>query len=213
MTIFPAATFLGPHGETYGQTADGVRTAFVMTRCKMYTGHLNRMQTKQRSIFTSQRWKEYLIGVTLELSGVKAHSSLGIGERLHEPLKRCYRKIKVAHQFTHLNYIPHVAIKAINCKMGEERLIPARLVFSVIPRFPILSTNLSKHKELMKDINAAKSGINSIIAKKKVKTAVSSNITPAADRTYQLGKKCLFTAKKKGMDRTIYCNELQWMDE
>lgn len=33
------------------------------------------------------------IGVQLRLPGLKAYSSLSIGERLHEPLRRIYNKV------------------------------------------------------------------------------------------------------------------------
>lgn len=63
---------------------------FITTWCTMYTGYPNRKQTDQGPIFISQRWKQRtdLIGVTLRISGVKAHSSIGIEKRLYEPLRK-----------------------------------------------------------------------------------------------------------------------------
>lgn len=61
----------------------------------MYTGYPNRLRRYQGSVFKLDRWKQQTnpIGVQLGLSGVKAHSFLGIGERLHEPLRRIYKKV------------------------------------------------------------------------------------------------------------------------
>ena len=99
-TRFSAATFLDSEGEKFGQSVDGIWTAFVMTWCTMYSGYPNRMRTDQGSVFTSERWKKLsdINGITLRLSGVKAHNYLGIGEKLHGPLRRIFRKI---NHFSH----------------------------------------------------------------------------------------------------------------
>ena len=82
-THFSAARFLDSHSETYVQSTEGVWLAFMQTWVTLYTGYPNRLRTDQGSIFTSPRWRELtdLNGVQLRLSGVRAHSSLGIGER------------------------------------------------------------------------------------------------------------------------------------
>ena len=115
-----------------------------MTWATMYTGYPNRLRTDQGSVFTSQRWKQLtdLQGILLRLSGVKAHSSLGIGERLHEPLRRIYTKISHHKPHVDKSYVLKVAVKAMNDTMGENGLVPSRLVFGIIPRFPILNTDL-----------------------------------------------------------------------
>ena len=91
-TRFSAATFLDSEREHFRQSVDGIWTAFVMTWCTMCSGCPNRMRTDQGSAFTPERWKKLsdINGITLRLSGVKAHNSLGIGEKLHGPLTVSY---------------------------------------------------------------------------------------------------------------------------
>lgn len=61
------------------------------------------------------------------LRRVRAHSSLGIGERYHEPLKRIYRKIKFDHPTIHPPLILRVAIKAMNDTIRENGFVPSRI--------------------------------------------------------------------------------------
>lgn len=89
-----AATFLYSHGEIYGQSVDEIWSTFIKTWVKMYTDYRNRLRLGQASVFTYDIWR-YLanvIGIQLSLSGVKAHSSLRVGERIHSTQRRIYEK-------------------------------------------------------------------------------------------------------------------------
>ncbi len=198
-TRFSAATFLDSHGENFGQSVEGVWMAFVNTWCLMYTGYPNRLRTDQGSVFTSERWKHKMdmAGIQLRLSGVKAHNSLGIGERLHEPLRRIYKKIKTDHPTADPKYILNIAVKAMNDTIGENGLVPSRLVFGIIPRFPILNSDLPEQKERLEMIKTAQAEMNSIVAERRVLAAVTRDVPPATDRTYKLGEDVLVYSEKE----------------
>lgn len=198
-TRFSAATFLDAHGVTYGQSVNGIWLAFVMTWCLVYTGYPNRLRTDQGSAFTSDRWRQLADtnGVKLRLSGIEAHSSLGIGERYHEPLRRIYRKIRYTHPTVSPLYLLKVAVKAMNDTMGENGLVPSRLVFGMIPRFPIINTDLPTQKERMEALKTAQAEMNSIVAERRVVEALTRNIPPAADRVYKLGEEVLVYSEAK----------------
>lgn len=102
-THFSAATFRDAHGDSYGQSVNGVWLAFVMIRCTIYSGYPNRLRTDQGSIFAFDRWRKLtdMNCFQLHLSSVVAHSSLGIFARYHEPLRRIYRKIQCSHPSKH----------------------------------------------------------------------------------------------------------------
>ena len=192
-TRFSAATFLDSHGETYGQSVDGIWLAFCMTWCTMYTGYPNRLRTDQGSVFTSDRWRKIAEsnGIQLRLSGVKAHSSLGIGEKLHGPLRRIYNKVVASHPTLPKQFCLRIANKAMNDTIGENGLVPSRLVFGIIPRYPILNTDLPNQKERMEAIKLAQSEMNSIIAERRVLAALTKKIPPAADRQYNWAEELL----------------------
>ena len=85
--------FLDAHGATYIQSVEGIWLAIVEAWCTLYTGIPNRIRVDQGYAFTSDRWREITsqAGIQLRSSDVKAHSYLGIGERLHGPLRRINR--------------------------------------------------------------------------------------------------------------------------
>ena len=62
----------------------------------MYTGYPNRLRIDQGSAFTSDRWPDLVsnVGIQLRFSGVTEHNALVIGERLHDPLRRIFRKLR-----------------------------------------------------------------------------------------------------------------------
>lgn len=156
-TRFSAATFLDKHGENYGQSVDGIWLALNACWTMLYSGYPNRIRTDQGSAFTSARWKSLVEskGIQLRLSGVRAHSLLGIGEKLHDRLRRIYRKILHDYPTVNRRFILKGAIKAMNDTIGENGLVPSRLVFGIFARFPILNPKLSNQKTRMQIIKTA----------------------------------------------------------
>ena len=85
---------------------------------------------------------------------LKAHNSLGPGERYHEPLRRIYQKIRYSEPGINIQLAlllavnltarsnASLALKAINDTMNPEGLVPSLLVFGVLPRFPPFNTEL-----------------------------------------------------------------------
>lgn len=67
-----------------------------------------------------------------KISGVEAHNSLGIGEGLHEPLRRIYRKISVDFPYVQHKRVLKMAVKSINDSIGENGLEQSRIVFGMI---------------------------------------------------------------------------------
>jgi hypothetical protein len=83
------------------------------------------------------------------------------------------------------------ATKVLNDTMGENGLVPTLLVFGIIPRFPILSTDLPEQKERMRVITAAQAEYNTIVAERRLLSALQSRVPAAADRIYQVGEEVL----------------------
>jgi transposase InsO family protein len=101
-TRFNAATFLDSHSESYGQSSDGIWDAFIGIWCSIFTGYPDRLRIDSGSAFTSVKWITLTASrrITLRISGVEAHNTLGIGERFHGPLRRIYQKIE--HEVPHV---------------------------------------------------------------------------------------------------------------
>lgn len=70
---------------------------------------------------------------------------------------------------------------------GEHGLVPTRLLLGVIPISPIISTLLPNQKEKMEALAAPQAETNSVIAERKIMTALTRDIPSAADRHYDMG--------------------------
>lgn len=108
----------------------------------------------------------------MRISGVEAHNSLGIGEALHHPLRQIYRKIQHDHPRVAKEMLLRVAVKAMNDTMNENGLVPSLLVFGLIPRFPIIASELPNQKERMEILTTAWAEMKAIVAKKRIMRAL-----------------------------------------
>lgn len=71
--------------------------------------------------------------------------------------------------------------------MGENWLVPPRFIFEIIPRFLILSTELSTQLGIMEVLKSAQSETNLIVFERCIRAALVHVIHPATYRTYRLG--------------------------
>lgn len=85
--------------DKYGQSVEGLWTAFIESWCTIYRGFLIRLRTDAGSVFTSSRWTEVTdsTGITMRISGVESHDPLGSGEVLYDTLRRILRKVQHDH--------------------------------------------------------------------------------------------------------------------
>jgi hypothetical protein len=80
-----------------------------------------------------------------------------------------------------------LATKGINDTNGENGLVPSLLTFGVIPRFPILNTDLPVQRERMDALASAQREMQTIVAERRIQQALLSNVTQSADRSYEIG--------------------------
>jgi hypothetical protein len=174
----------------------------------MYTGYPIKMRTDTGSIFVSPRWKQYtdLSGINIQISGVESHNSLGLGERMHGPLRRIYRKVSFDLPATPPEIILKCATKALSdtVAVGENDLAPSSLVFGIIPRFPILATDLPKQRERMRILAAAQAEYSTVVTERRILEALKSRVPGSADCVYEFGEEVWFGGKGRnhGQDRT-----------
>jgi hypothetical protein len=142
---------------------------------------------------------EESLSVSLELKRT-IHSVL---DRYHGPLRRVYQKIE--HEFPHvgLRLLLRIAVKAINDTMGTNGLVPSLLVFGVVPRFPPMSIDLPKQRDLMAALAAAQMEMSAIVSENRITAVLTHNVPSSMDLTYEVSEEVLvFREKeKKGRDR------------
>lgn len=128
-TKFSAAQFL-PSIST-----DEIWETLVKRRAPLYTGLPNKILTDQGSQL-GDRFIHIakLADVEVGQTGVEANSSLGLGERYHEPLRSTFRKIKLSQPNAGRHLALSCAVKAINDTLGPEGIVPSALVFGEYPQ-------------------------------------------------------------------------------
>lgn len=178
-TIFSNATFQHARRSTYGQSTEGVWIALMERLCTMYTGYPNIIRLDQGSVFFSEKWKRFSNskGIKIRLSKVLAHSSLGIEERLHQPLRTICNRVRLDFLTVNDNTFLHVAVKAINDTIRENGLVSSLLVLEIIPRLPIISTNVPTQKDNMEAIAKAQIEMNAILAERRASIALNKNVS------------------------------------
>lgn len=94
----------------------------------------------------------------------------------------------------------------MNDIIGENGLVPTSLLFGVGPWVPIFSTNIPTQKERLSFLAAASAEVNAVIAERKITTALTRKIPPAADRVYKLGEKALVYYGNEKIDCSYDCS-------
>ena len=192
-TRFSSAICLDSQGNNDGKSVNGVWLAFLEAWCNLYTGFPNRIRTDAGSVFTWPRWKEMAESVGMELrnSGVEAHNVLGIGERLHAPLRRIFRKIVFDFPQIDRNIGVKLSIKAMNDTEGDNGLVPSLVAFGIVPRFPIISSDIPTQKERMLAPSRAQMEMNAVVAQRRILAALTRSIPAATDLVLEIGQEIL----------------------
>jgi hypothetical protein len=110
---------------------------------------------------------------------------------MHGPLRRIYRKVSFDFPAAPPEMILKCATKALNDTMGENGLVPSLLIFGIIPRFPILATDLPEQRERMRILAAAQVEYNTVVAERRILEALKSRVSDSADRVYEIGEEVL----------------------
>jgi Reverse transcriptase (RNA-dependent DNA polymerase) len=184
---FNSAAFL------MAQTVEGIWTAFLDCWCTLYLGYPDKLRVDSGSVFTSTRFAEITgnAGISLQVSGVESHNSLGSGERYHEPLRRTYLKVRMDYPQIQPQLALRLAIKALNDTAGPEGLVPSLLVFGVLPRFPVSHTQLPDQQTRMAALSAARAEAETITAELRLRLASSKPVPAAATAIIEPGMQVL----------------------
>jgi hypothetical protein len=65
----------------------------------------------------------------MKTTGVEFHSSLGVRESYHAPLRRIYRKLREKNPGVEREVLLHCAVFAMNSTLGTDGLVPILLVY------------------------------------------------------------------------------------
>ena len=198
-TRFSAASYL-PNSST-----ETVWKTILKCWATIYTGLPNRILTDQGTQFQG-RFVDLARAADVDVSstGIEAHSSLGLCERYHEPLRTTVRKIMVSFPSTEKELALACAVKAMNDTLGPEGLVPSALVFGEYPQIRARSENATERPTTAQRgevAEMARKEMSRIMATMKTRRALHHAVPPSCDRTYELGDKVLIWREKQVSQR------------
>lgn len=128
--------------------------------------------------------------VEVQSTGTEAHSSLGIGERYHEPVRTTFRKLLLQYPMVRKTLLLQMTVKALNDTLGPEGLVPSSLVFGELPRVHTPSET-PKNRDTLGEraalAHSARVEMQAIMSKMRVARGLRHSIPPAANHSYDPG--------------------------
>lgn len=86
--------------------------------------------------------------IMVEPSGIEAHSSLGIGDRYHQPLRNTFRKMKLDFPNAGDTMLRAKSVQAINDTLCREVCVSSTLVFVLYPSLNIYRKGMNPNATL-----------------------------------------------------------------
>ncbi len=118
--------------------------------------------------------------------GIDAQSSLGIGERYHEPLRTNFRKMRIFYPDADKKVLLSLAVKAMKDTLGPEGLVSSSLIFGELPQIHTASETPKPRDTLGERsamVHAARTEMQRIMAKMRVSRGLKHSVTQAADES------------------------------
>ncbi|KHJ32126.1 hypothetical protein EV44_g3759 [Erysiphe necator] len=154
------------------------------TRPALLTDFWTRLlESRTRSSFVSREFNQRAssMAITAMSVPVEAHWSIGLVERYHHTLRRCYKIIteELKDSVTSKDVRLQMVIKTVNDSAGLNGLIPTLLVFGIFPRMCNLD---APSPDITKRASATKSAVDEVIrvrAKREVNESIGQRNGPS----------------------------------
>lgn len=199
-TRFSAAPVLSDVNTT------SVWAAFVECWASVYVGLPNRIRADRGSCF-GDNFYTIAKGANIDVarSVIEAHSSLGIGEQYHQPLRNTFRKAKIL-MASHIpeSSILAMCVKAMSDTLGPKGLVSSALVFRVYPFTHVLEEPKdpkSTLQERAKLANTVCAEMNNQMFLLQVNRALRHDVPPESETVYEIGDQFLVFREKQVNNR------------
>ena len=172
-----------------------VWSAIVECWSSVYTGLPNKIRVDQGTAFGASFISlTKASDVDVVRTGIESHSSMGIGERYHAPLRNTFRKLKLEYPRVKPSLLLSMSVFAMNNTLGPEGVVPSVLVFGEFPSLrtlheaPIPKVALVDRSRIA---NAARKEMEHHMAHMRVQRALRHQVPRSADTVFQPGDKVL----------------------
>lgn len=89
-------------------------------------------------------------GIQVQFSVVESHNSLDANERYDASLCRVFSVLRDRHPSLDHDVSLLLALKVMNCTLGQSGLVPTLSVFGVLPSLPVSTTDYPIHRKRMR---------------------------------------------------------------
>lgn len=118
-------------------------------------------------------------GVTLQLSGVEAHNSLGNGERYYDPLRRAYVLPAKNTPPMSKNLFLRYAVNGVNSTANIYGLVPSLLALGVVLSFPSTNKALSNQRGRLQAVFCVRLEMGKIVYEQRFTCTMKWELPPA----------------------------------
>jgi hypothetical protein len=184
-TTYQAAMFLD--GEGFAP----VWNAFVKCWTRRYVGDPEYVTVDSGSVFNSEAFVQTCAAheIKMRTTAVESHSTIGVGERYHAPLRRIYRKLRDENPDVQKEVLLQCAVFAMNSTLGPDGLVPMLLVYGQLPRVPSLaSTPILTVKQRISLMATARAEYEQWVAQQRVAIGLSKKPPDVVDRMFAAGE-------------------------
>ena len=178
-----------------------VWSTIVQCWSSVYTGLPNKIRVDQGTAFGDGFMAiAKSSDVDVVRTGIESHSSMGIGERYHGPLRNTYRKLKLGYPLVDPSLLLSMSDFAMNNTLGPEGVVPSVLVFGEFPSLRMIHeppTPKSAVFDRARVANAARKEIEHHMARLRLQRALRHRVPRSADASFQPGDMVLVWREKR----------------
>ena len=117
-------------------------------------------------------------GISAVSVGIESPNAMGIGERVHGPIRRIFEKLLADNPgFDDQDFLLLAATKSYNDMQGVDGLVPTLLVFGVFPKIPLpgSSSHAIPNHVRLRVIKSSREEYQAIIDEQRLKDALVPN--------------------------------------
>lgn len=158
------------------KSTEHIWTAFSECWATLYKGYPTVICMDQEAFITSDQFRKLgrTSGITIQLSGIEFHISLGAGERYHLLLRTTFSVVHPALPQVHSYAALSMTMKGMNETMGPECFIPTILVFGSLRSLSEIPSEFPSQHFRMEALRTAKEQMAIMVASQCIARALSS---------------------------------------
>ncbi len=148
-----------------------VWNCFLVCWVHCLAGFPRKILVDQGTVFSSHEFKTLCASNEVELrrTGVESHPRLRSGETHHHPLRRLFQKVAAENPTVPRDVVLSAATHAMNGTANPKGMVPALLVFGMIPKVPSLSAQpLLANSERLRLLTHAREEYDRIVSQNRV---------------------------------------------